>query len=180
MVEELTNYLNSDVLFWSMFKANYPKMTLDGSLMRQRRLQRLLYLLSDSDQEELKHIATQFNEMTFDRKALLMKEGTDELHTRINQWKGHLEEYRDSAIIEKQYYATDVEIRTIITDLIFEFEIDLSQVDKDLLFQIDSLDDELRSNWQQGDFILPDEWMPAYGKGDFWWLYGIPSFPGND
>jgi len=40
MVEELTNYLSSDVLYWPMFKASYPKMTLGGYLMRQRRLQR--------------------------------------------------------------------------------------------------------------------------------------------
>ena len=36
MVEELANYLSSDVLYWPMFKANYPKMTLGGYLMRQR------------------------------------------------------------------------------------------------------------------------------------------------
>jgi hypothetical protein len=32
MVEELTNYLSSEVLYWPMFKANYPKMTLGGIL----------------------------------------------------------------------------------------------------------------------------------------------------
>ena len=180
MVEELTNYLSSEVLYWPMFKANYPKMTLGGYLMRQRRLQRLSYLLSDSKQVELKHIANQFNEMTFDKNALLMKKGTEELRTRVNQWKEHLQEYWDSEIIEKQYFATDVEVRTMITDLIFELEIDLSQVDKDLLFQIDSLDDELRTNWQGGDFIWPDEWVPAYGKGDYWWLYGTPRIPENN
>ena len=180
MVEELTNYLSSEVLYWPMFKASYPKMTLGGYFMRQRRLQRLSYLLSDSDQVELKQIATQFNEMTFDKKALLIKKGTEELHTRVNQWKEHLQEYWDSEIIEKQYYATDVEVRTMIVDLIFELELDLSQVDKDLLFQIDSLDDELRAKWQEGDFIWPDEWIPAYGKGDYWWLYGTPRIPENN
>jgi hypothetical protein len=90
MVEELTNYLNSEVLYWPMFKANYPKMTMGGYFMRQRRLQGLSYLLSDSKQVELKHIANQFNEMTFDKKALLMKKGTEELRTRVNQWKEHL------------------------------------------------------------------------------------------
>ena len=103
MVEELTNYLNSDVLYWPMFKASYPKMTLGGYLMRQRRLQRLSYLLSDSDQDQLKQIAIQFNETTFDKKALLMKKGTEELHTRVNQLKEHLQEYWDSDIIEKKY-----------------------------------------------------------------------------
>lgn len=41
MVEELANYLSSDVLFWPLFKSSYPKMTLGGYFMRQRRLQRL-------------------------------------------------------------------------------------------------------------------------------------------
>jgi nicotinamide mononucleotide adenylyltransferase len=180
MVEELTNYLNSEVLYWPMFKANYPKMTMGGYFMRQRRLQGLSYLLSDSKQVELKHIANQFNEMTFDKKALLMKKGTEELRTRVNQWKEHLQEYWDSEVIEKQYFATDVEVRTTITDLIFELGINLSQVDKDLLFQIDALDHDLRANWREGDFIWPDEWVPAYGKGDYWWLYGTPRIPENN
>ena len=68
----------------------------------------------------------------------------------------------------------------MIADLIFELEIDLFQVDKDLLFQIDSLDDELRANWHEGDFIWPEEWIPAYGKGDYWWLYGTPRIPENN
>jgi hypothetical protein len=174
MVEELTNYLNSDVLFWPMFKASYPKMTLGGYFMRQRRLQRLSYLLNDSEQDKLRQIAIQFNELTFDKKALLLKKGTQELRTRVNQWKEHLLEYWDSEIIEEHFYAADAEVRTMIADLIFGLEIDLSQVDKDLLYQIDSLDDSLRANWQEGDFIWPEEWFPAYGRSDYWWLCGMP------
>lgn len=122
----------------------------------------------------------QCDRITIDKKAILMKKGTGELHIRVNQWKEHLQEYWDSEIIEKQYYATDVEVRTMIMDLILELEINLTQSDENLLLQIDSLDNELRSNWQEGDFIWPDEWIPAYGKGIYWWLYGIPRIPGND
>ena len=108
-----------------------------------------------------------------------MKKETEELNTRVNQWKEHLQECHDSEIIEKQYYATDSEVRTIIADLIFELGIDLSQVDKNLLYQIDSLDHDLRANWQEDDFIWTDEWVPAYSKLDYWWLYGIPRIPPN-
>lgn len=175
MVEEFTNYLNSDVLYWPMFKADYPQMTLGGYLMRQRRLHILSYLLTDSEQVELKQIVTQFGDINIDRKALLMKKAIEELHTRVNQWREHLQEYWDSEIVEEQYFATDVEVRTIITDLIFGLGIDLYQLGKNLLYQIDSLDDELRVNWQEGDFTWPVEWILAYGKGDCWWHYGMPD-----
>ena len=85
--------------------------------------------------------------------------------------KYSLQVYRE---LEKEFYKTDAEIRTMISDLIFELEVDLSQVDKSLLIKIDSLDHELKANWQDGDFIWPEEWIPAYGKDDYWWLYGIP------
>lgn len=180
MVEELANYLDSEVLYWPMFKASYPKMTLGGYFMRQRRLQRLSYLLSDADQAELEQAVNQFDELTFDKKAQLMKKGLRELEARANQWEQNLAEYWDSEVIEKEYYKTDAEIRTMILDLIFELDIDLSQVDKELLFKIDNLDRELMANWQEGDFIWPEEWIPAYGKGDYWWLYGVPSAVGKN
>jgi hypothetical protein len=68
----------------------------------------------------------------------------------------------------------------MIADLIFELGINLSQEDKQLLFKIDSLDHQLKDNWQEGDFIWPKEWIPAYGKGVYWWLYGLPSVPGRN
>ena len=175
MVEELANYLDSEVLYWPMFKASYPQMTLGGYFMRQRRLQRLSYLLSDSDQAELEQAVNQFNELTFDRKAQVMKKVLRELEARVKQWEQHLSEYWDSEIVEKEYYQTDAEVRTMIADLIFELKINLSQNEKDLLLNIDALDHELMANWQEGDFIWSDEWIPAYGKGDYWWLYGLPS-----
>ena len=49
MVEEMSNYLSSDTVLWPMFKADYPKLTLGGYFMRQRRLQVLSYLLTDSN-----------------------------------------------------------------------------------------------------------------------------------
>lgn len=180
MVEELANYLDSDVLYWPMFKASYPQMTLGGYFMRQRRLQRLSYLLADADQAVLKQYVNQFKELTFNKKALLMKKGLRELEARANQWEQHLSDYRESEVIENAYYKTDAEVRTMIADLIFELEIDLSQVDKELLFKIDSLDRELMANWREGEFIWPEEWIPAYGKGDYWWLYGLPIPGGNN
>jgi hypothetical protein len=175
MVEELTNYIYSEALYWPMFKAGYPQMSLGGLLMRKRRLQILAYLLSESEQVKLKQIVIQFEEMTYDKPALLEKKGTLELNTRITQWKEHLQEYWDSEMIEQHYYATDVEVRTIITDLVSMLDSDSYQFDVDLVRQVDSLDDDLLANWQDGKFIWPPEWIPAYGKGDYWWLYGMPD-----
>jgi hypothetical protein len=75
MVQELANYLDSKVLYWPMFKAGYPQMTLGGYYMRQRRLLRLSYLLPEADQFELENFVNQFNELTIDKKAQLMQKG---------------------------------------------------------------------------------------------------------
>lgn len=175
MVEEMTNYLNSDVLYWPMFEADYPRMTLGGLQMRKQRLQILAYLLSDAEQVKLKQIVAQYEDVTLGKTALLEKKGTQELHTRITQWKEHLREYWDSEVIEQHYYATDAEVRTIITDLIFMLDSDPYQLDANLVRQVDSLDEELLANWQDGEFIWSQEWIPAYGKRDYWWLYGMPD-----
>lgn len=180
MVEELTNYLVSDTLSWPMFKADYPELTLGGYFMRQRRLQVLSYLLTQAEQRELQEIVSQFNHVTLDRKALVEKKAVEELHMRANQWKAHLQDYWDSQGFEQAYYASDVEVRTMITDIIFEMDLDLSLLDNQLLFQIDALDDELRVNWNAGGFIWPQEWIPAYDKGNYWWMYGYPGLPENE
>ncbi len=180
MVEELTNYLDSEVLFWPMFKASYPKMTLGGYFMRQRRLQRLSYLLGESDQAALEAYVNQFSELTFDKKAQLKEKALRELEARVNQWEQNLSDYFESGVIEREFYKTDAEVRTMIADLIFELEIDLTHADRHLLFKIDSLDHELMENWQAGDFIWPEEWIPVYGKEDYWWLYGVPRAAGKN
>ena len=59
--------------------------------MRQRRLQRLAYLLSKSDQDRLKQIVIQYDRITMDKKATLWEKGDRELRTRVNQWQEHLQ-----------------------------------------------------------------------------------------
>ncbi len=180
MVEELSNYLSSDVLYWPMFKASYPKMTLGGYLMRQRRLQILSYLLDQAEQTVLERAVLQFDETTINKIAILNQKGNQEIQIRINQWQDHMQEYRESGVISKEYYATDAEGRTMITDLVSKFGSQPYLLDEKLIDQVDKLDNQLAAIWHEGDFIWHEEWSPAYGKSDFWWLYGTPRIPENN
>jgi hypothetical protein len=85
LVQELANYLDSEVLYWPMFKAGYPQMTLGGYYMRQCRLQRLSYLLPEADRAELEKYVNQVHELTFEKKAQLMQKCLRELEARTNQ-----------------------------------------------------------------------------------------------
>lgn len=174
MISDMTNYLSSDVVFWPAMQVGFPDLTLGGYLMRQRRLLILAYLLSESEQSELKKINAQFNELTSGKVSTLEKKATQELEVRINQWHQNLQEYWDSEVIEKQYYRTDAEVRTMITDLIVMLGMHPYHLDQQLVTRIDRLDAELEQNWQEDKFIWPEKWIPAYGKGDYWWLYGMP------
>ncbi len=176
MVRDLTNYLYSNVVYWPALEEGTPDLTLGGYLTRQRRLQILAYFLTKPERSELEQTVFQYKDLTRSLTATLEKKAILELGIRINQWEQNISEYRDSEAIEIAYFKTDAAVRTMIADLIFELEIDLNQVNQGQLLKIDALDHELFANWQEGDFIWPEEWIPAYGKGEYWWLYGLPSF----
>jgi hypothetical protein len=180
MIADMTNYLSSDVDFWPAMQVGFPDLTLGGYIMRQRRLKILTYLLSESEQSELKGIVTQFNDLTFDKVATLQNKATRELEIRINQWHQNLKEYWDSEVIEEHYYKTDAEIRTMITDLVPMLGTHPYHLDQQLVTRLEKLDAELEQNWRDGMFIWPEDWIPAYGKGDYWWLYGMPTVDGGD
>jgi hypothetical protein len=179
MIADMTNYLSSDVDFWPAMQVGFPDLTLGGYIMRQRRLQILTYLLSESEQSELKQIVSQFNELTLDKVAVLQNKAIRELEIRTNQWHQNLLEYWDSEVIEEHYYKTDAEIRTMITDLVVMLGTHPYHLDRQLVARLEKLDAELEQNWRDGMFIWPEDWIPAYAKGDYWWLYGIPRTPEN-
>lgn len=178
MARDLTNYLYSNVVYWPSLEEGFPELTLGGYLMRQRRLQILAYLLTEDEQSELDKTIFLFKELTAELTTTLEQKATRELEIRINQWEQNLSEYWDSEAIEEQYYKTDVEVRIMITDLVVMLGEHPYHVDQKFVFRIDDLDAELLSHWQAGDFIWPEEWIPAYGKGDCWFLYGKPIVEG--
>jgi hypothetical protein len=97
VMQELANYLDNEVLYWPDVQSWFPPDDT-GWL-----LQRLSYMLPEADQVDLEMYVNQFNERTFDRKALLMQKGFRELEASTNQWEQHLSEYWDSAGVEKEY-----------------------------------------------------------------------------
>ncbi|MFN2194520.1 MAG: hypothetical protein ACK2UW_00165 [Anaerolineales bacterium] len=175
MVKELTNYLYSEVVYWPSLGGGVPDLTLGGFLMRVRRLEMLSYLISEAEQQTLMQTVTEFKDLTSDLAATLEQKATLELEIRIKQWEQNLSDYWDAETIEKEYYKTDVQVRTIITDLLVMLALPQNQRDQELVLRLAALDDRLQAAWQIGDFIWPEEWIPAYRRNEYWFLYGYPA-----
>lgn len=178
MVRDLTNYLYSNVVYWPSLEEGFPQLTLGGYIMRQRRLQILAYWLTETEQNELKQAVIQYKDVTSGLTAILEKKATEELKIRLDQWEQNLTEYWDAEVIEEEYFKTDAQVRTIITDLVVMLGMHPYHLDQKLVLRLDKLDAELQANWKVGEFIWPEEWIPAYGMGDYWFLYGVPVVEG--
>ncbi|MBE2224402.1 MAG: hypothetical protein IAF02_22870 [Anaerolineae bacterium] len=174
MSQDMDQYLNSDVLFWPMTYPAYPQLTLGSYLMRLNRLQILTILLDEEEQSRLVSIDKSVQEATRERIVQVEQKAGQELGARIRQWEQHVQDFNLGTDVSKAYYKTDVQIRVIITVLIQKLQTPPYQLDSQALVKIGQLDDKLKGLWQPGEFVWPIEWIPAYPKLPYWWLYGLP------
>ena len=79
MVDDMEDYLNSDVLFWPMQEASYPRLTLGGYLMREYRLLALQDLLNKAERSQLHAIVDRFLEISADGVVRLEQKASQEL-----------------------------------------------------------------------------------------------------
>ena len=61
MVDEMREYILSDILFWPMASSNMPRLTLGGYLMRQHRLLLLSGQLMAEEQAQLHDVMDQYD-----------------------------------------------------------------------------------------------------------------------
>ena len=173
MVTEMADYLRSEVLFWPMVSGGMPKLTLGGYLIRQHRLQGLVDLLSESEQERLDSAVLLFNITTNEKVVRVEERAHTELEARIRQWGEALKEFKGESSLS--YYRTAVDTRLMIEHLVKKLQTAPFQLNPRILSQVKLLDVNLSGKWQSGDFIWPAEWQPAYPRAEFWWLYGRPK-----
>lgn len=175
MSDEMTDYLDSDVLFWPMLTSGMPKLTLGGYLMRQFRLLAFGDLLDAADQQQLSQVVSRFNQALVERVARFEKKSTHELDARMRQWGEYLRDLGKERAASRAGYATAVETRVMITALVEKLQKRPYQLPSRTMSRVDLLDMNLRSLWQPGPFVWPEEWQTAYPQADFWWLYGLPK-----
>lgn len=173
MAEEMESYLNSDVLFWNMSTAGMPALTLGGYLMRQYRLLALRDLLSEEEQRELDAAVAQYNDALVEKIVRFETKASHELEARLRQWEEYLKDI-ERGQAGKSNYSTAVEARAMIDALIGQLEMPPYELDPRYKQRAALQDAQLRRQWDAGEFVWPEEWIPAYPNLNYWWLYGGP------
>ena len=179
MTTDMVNYLSSDVLYWPSMEVGYPELTLGGYWMRVDRLTILSDLLDDTEQTQLNDLLVQFKDIAAENVVKFELKASRELKARLRQWEQRLQDFEKGLDVSKAYYANDAQVRVMITCLIEILADPPYQIDPLHLEEVAELDTRLRLNWQGGTFIWPQEWLPAYPKDPYWWLYGIPAAPAD-
>ena len=174
MAEEMEAYLNSDVLFWHMSKADMPVLTLGGYLMRQHRLLALYDSLSEEQQAEVDAAVAQFNQALEEKTVRFEQKAHRELDARLRQWEEYLKDVERGQASAKSNYGTAVEARAMIAALIDFLQLAPYQLDERVLKRTALLDGRLRSRWEAGEFVWSEGWQEAYPRSEYWWLYGNP------
>jgi hypothetical protein len=174
MAAEMDEYLKNTSLFWPLSDSSMPRLTLGGYLMRQHRLVQLRDLLDEDEQARLDQAVGQYNQALVEKVVRFEQRAHEELHARLRQWSEYLKELPQESMRVSDYYTSAVETRMMMAVLLDKMSQPPYELDKNVLDEMRVYDRILQNYWQSGDFVLPDEWQPAYPRGDYWWLYGRP------
>ncbi len=175
MVAHLPDYLISDSTAWGIYKHDIPKLTIGGCLMRQHRLSAMQALLSPQQQERLHNTISTLNEILANNVVRFEQKSHQELHARLGEWMHclrHLSKHIDE---DGCYYGDKVDIRVVISALIYQMQQDPFKLEEQITTQVQTLDNNLKTRWQSGEFVWIQEWQGAYPANEYWYLYGFPE-----
>jgi hypothetical protein len=174
MAANMGAYLDSDIVDWTIPRANMPRLTIGGYLMRQRRLSLLKERLDDEDRDRLRLAIALFEQTLDERVVRFEKRSHQELHMRIAEWMGFLRDMNRRAKTEVNYYAGVVDTRIVMHELIGIMETFPYELKEGIMQEVDAMDRILRIRLLDHPFIWDPVWEEAYPRDEFWWLYGCP------
>jgi hypothetical protein len=172
MVEEMPAYLSSAVLFWPMLNDRFPRLTPGAYLLRQHRLLALPNLLSDAQQRELQEAVDRFHRITADRVVRFEEKSNRDLRARLHEWGQHLDDFQEHDTVPLAHYANAVQARATVSALVQKMEQRPFRLAPVVAQKVQDLDHALRALWKEASFVWPPEWIPAYPRPEYWWLYG--------
>ena len=174
MAANMDAYLVSDARKWTIPRANMPKLTIGGYLMRQERLLALKDKLRSEDLARLKTAIEVFNRALVEKVVRFESRAHQELHLRIREWVNCLRDMGSQSSAEVNYYAGIVDTRVVIACLRDKLDKQPYRLEKGVQEEVDDLDKNLRQRLELHDFVWDTVWIPAYPIDKYWWLYGCP------
>lgn len=175
MASQMEDYLKSETLFWPMQFSDMPQLTLGGYWLRQYRLTALHTLLTGEQQAQLSAAIKMFETAVSNWTVRTEQRAHTELETRIRQWSEYLRDVASGSSAETVNYGARVEVRAIMAALVDQLQQPPYKLAQSLVKTILQQDKALRARWQNGPFVWPEAWQPAYPQPEFWWLYGRPQ-----
>jgi hypothetical protein len=166
---DMTDYLGREEIFLQVVSDDELQPTIGGFLVRQHRLLALADTLLDSAERlRLQAASQKFEAAAAAHPGRFEAKARQELEVRVQQWNKALQDLLEDEAPSMAYYRSDVRFRAIIAALSRR----LASISPAVAQKIEALDNLLRQHWQNGEFIWPPEWKPAYPAPTYWWLYG--------
>lgn len=159
-IQELKDYLLSDVLFWPL-TAPLPRLTIGGLLLAQKRLQA---------QGAGLHLNTQLDAVRNKWRVAWEEKAVREISARFNLWKNYLDDYRTEPQTRAESYAHEIRWRVLLV-LLFA-ELPSVPVEAEGLSVLDTV---LQGKFVSGKFIWDAAIKSGFPQDEFWFLYGIPK-----
>jgi hypothetical protein len=175
MVAEMEAYLNSDATYWPMRQEGMPKLTIGGCLMRLDRLQIMRHYLPEAEQSSLNDTLSAFNTLLIERVVRFESRAHAELHARLREWTTYLRHATSHKVREKEHYANTVDTRLVIAALMDKLQTAPYRLAPQLAQDVAQMDNYLKAQWENGEFVLLPMWQEAYSAKTYWWLYGCPK-----
>lgn len=174
MLNQLEAYLDSDATYWPMQGEGIPKLTIGGCLMRLGRLRALRHRLTQVDQIQLDELEQAFEKLARENVVRFERRSHDELHARLREWTTYLRNASSKMVRDRAHYANTVDMRMVITALMEKLQKPPFRMDAQVIEDVGRMDNYLKAQWQEGEFVWAEVWKEAYPPQNYWWLYGNP------
>jgi hypothetical protein len=165
-LEELEEYLLSDVLFWSLPGAARRQRLTPGSLLLAMRS------LDGGNAPGVR--SADVERLTAGLQVLLDRQRSAwqskcrrEVHARLELWKNYLDDYRLSPEDHADLYPEQVRWRVLLQLLADQVEL---RPDEDVILA--ELDNIVKLSWLPGEFLWEPGMAGAFPEPEYWFLYG--------
>ena len=171
MVNELEQYLQSDVLYWHVAEPNplgshMPQMTIGALCEALTRAEAASNELLPDQRADLAAARARHAQIRAAHAALYVRKARRELQGRLDAWGASL---ADSGRQTTALYSQDVRVRAKIYLLEKALGADTPP---ELQKRREQLDRELHKIFVSGEFIWDPRLQAAFPKEPCWWLYG--------
>lgn len=165
-LEDLEDYVQSDVLYWSLTGGGgMQRLTLGGLLLGMA--VEGARCKSPKDKAELARLENRM-EITRSRwQTAWEQKSRQEVPARLNQWKLYLEEQQQSPESRAESYPQEVK-RRVVLQLLSRHTMFLPEE----MMVLEALDTMVKFRWVPGDFVWDTELATAFPEPEYWFLYG--------